>query len=169
MSAYCKHYWPRPLARDYQENGMTFEVTRPESYRTCMGCSIVTDATARFNQYNTNEPDVALLEEFDGISKKTTHSSNPSFTKQSQTVNQARDSHTTYWQLLNQLPLLKFMIYNIPLNENCPIFEGTHSCKSPSSVKVNIYPYFCLKHVLTLLNKLCNLYKFKIPCRDKNY
>lgn len=53
--------------------------------------------------------------------------------------------------------------------KNCPIFEGTHSCKSPSSVKVNIYPYFCLRHVLTLLNKLCNSYKFKIPCRDKNY
>lgn len=52
---------------------MTFEVTRPESYGTCMGCSIVADATARLNQYNTNEPDVALLEEFDGISKKTTH------------------------------------------------------------------------------------------------
>lgn len=89
-----------------------------------MGCSIVADATARFNQYNTNEPDVALLEEFDGISKKTTHSPNPSFTKQSQTVNQARDSHTTYWQLLNQLPLLEFMIYYIPLNEKLPYIWG---------------------------------------------
>lgn len=51
-------------------------------------------------------------------------SSNPSFTKQSQTVNQARGSHTTYWQLLNQLPLLKFMIYNIPLNEKLPYISG---------------------------------------------
>lgn len=66
--------WTEPWGRAFWENGMTFDVARPQSFWTYLGCS------KRHIQHQypapstTNELEVALLEEWDCNAQRTIRS-----------------------------------------------------------------------------------------------